>query len=754
MERSGTTETTLQVFEELAAVLQSIRLEGDFAKLSPQSSVGQAIISQCIQGLCFEEALFLLCSNPHANFRTLLFGSSRLSYERETQVLEASDGERRLIVKFNASKDSIEALSRDHGAIIVSTDFESFGFYRTDKTGQLLKPFVILNAREMSEEISFAGSIWDSIYPTHYAIISRTLSCTFPRTIKGGSFFKTLGAANTLEEEQSARKELDCFQGPLYELLSLDSLRHRMQSCSKPPQLLSECREGDYTVRRYNPQRSSIFDFGTPAEQFSRDDFVITYHAGNIEFHREFFVSPQIWNEEDEELRIASFDLLHMLAIRRAKLFRSGFARRVYNILLPPACLKDEVTNRNSYVLFPCLNVYRTARHGFRRTVSLTFLVSPVETVAVSGKPAAIVSRPAPLEELYRLKSNLLSHIGEVATSPSIHPFVVSGPGKSYFGLFEQSTLPDLLRDVTKSALRRVLAPGYTDDSENDLLVASSVFTSSQESRLVTMSLQVDWTPPEGFAEPWERWLATGNDVVFCNSLFRTLFYLDYLDPSSAEASRTAVRFEELNIGNTMGADMGGMTLYNPQESLKVVLYPKAREKYPNYSMVRWMTWQVYIDSALASLHALIYRFHPMAEERGSLRSLIHTLDEMIEEFVDFYDLDIRDYFYRMEYQKLRKLMQLDIDYAHLQSKIASSKEDESLREQRLINKLIVSLTIATVTITIVSTIAQVGKLGILDYVIISLAASTVLVWLGYNLFDPLRLGYRWVHNAISRFWR
>jgi hypothetical protein len=87
-------------------------------------------------------------------------------------------------------------------------------------------------------------------------------------------------------------------------------------------------------------------------------------------------------------------------------------------------------------------------------------------------------------------------------------------------------------------------------------------------------------------------------------------------------------------------------------------------------------------------------------------------------------------------------------------SKFSSSKDDESLREQRLINKLVLSLMITTVTVTVVSTIAQAGKMSMFTYITVSIAASTLLVWVGYVLFDPLRAGFRFLSEKINRLWR
>jgi hypothetical protein len=111
----------------------------------------------------------------------------------------------------------------------------------------------------------------------------------------------------------------------------------------------------------------------------------------------------------------------------------------------------------------------------------------------------------------------------------------------------------------------------------------------------------------------------------------------------------------------------------------------------------------------------------------------------MIESFAELYDLDIRLYFYRAEYEKLRHLLRLDHDYELLLAKFDSVKDSASLNEQRLINKLVVGFTVATVTIGVVAALASADAWSGVRLIVVSAILSFGLTTLAYLLFDPLR---------------
>lgn len=155
--------------------------------------------------------------------------------------------------------------------------------------------------------------------------------------------------------------------------------------------------------------------------------------------------------------------------------------------------------------------------------------------------------------------------------------------------------------------------------------------------------------------------------------------------------------------------------------------------------MIRWYTWQIYLDSAVTSLRALIVKFNHSVDGKKDLDKILNTLDYMYSEFIEFYDLELSEYFYKEEYSKLKSLLNLDGDYKHLQDKFSTTKENQLLREQRLINKLLIALTLATVSVSIFSTLAQMKIIEIDLYIIISFCTATLLVWLVYLLFDPIK---------------
>lgn len=749
----------LDLFEELGNVLEYLRSGGDTTALQPKSAAAIQFISYYVNGQTIEEAFFLVCADPSTQVGRILFGSITPSYDERAMELTARDCGHSLNVVLCATMETTKPPPvRAAATIVLYTDFKSFTLRRVGDPGQVTKPFAVFNAREMCDDIAFTGSVWASVYPTHFAIVTRTISHTFAQGIAGALFSNKAGvvsADDVLVEEQSAYSRLACLDSVCTQILSLDALRVEMESCYKPPRLLSQKKEGSYTLRRYSPQRCSLFDFGEPAIGFDRADFVTTYNVGPKEFHRDFFMSPRTWAPHERELQLAAFDILHMLAIRRTSLFRLGFASRAYNVLLPPVVLRNKGESPNSYVVFPCLHLYRIGkRGGFRRTISVTFIACPVLVLQDPDRQTEINSRPAPLEELYQLKDDLLSQNVDPGESDSKRRYMTSGPLQSYLRLPFECTIPELLRHISKSVLHEILARGNYNDRTIERVVNSALFVKDREARMATLLLQVEWALPDGFTQPWERWLALGDDKAFCKLLFRTIFFRDYHDPYFANSSYHAVPLSELNIGNTLGADMTGMTLYNPRESMKVILFPRALERYPNYSLVRWMAWHIYIDTALASLRALIEKFHSILDDRTDLPSIIETLNEMIREFVDFYDLDLTNHFYRKEYEKLRKFLYIDSDYLNLMSRFTSSKEDASLREQQLINKLIVALTLATVTVTVISTIAANDKWSALRYSTIGLGLSAIMICVGYILFDPIRRGLDRLYRFISRFWR
>jgi hypothetical protein len=743
----------LEVLEELRNLVAEFRNGAYLESTQPKSVAAMQMLIHCRQAPSPAEAFFRVCAGGETDLGTFFFGTVEPIFEAQANALVATDRGRRFRMVLDIAEQTIPSSPEPSvETICLYTDFNTFIFRCFSGAGHPLKPFATFSAAEMSAEVAFVGSVWASVFPEHHALVCRTISYTFSQDTSTVLFSpNAVPAHGAGKEERFAHSKLQQLRGGSCGMRSLHALYRETQRIQKAPKLLSETREGAYTLRRYSPQRSSLFDFGEDAGDLTRGDFVTTYNVDSDEYHREFLISPPTMGALGEELQAAAFDLLHLLAIRRSKLFRLGFASYVYNVLLPPAILAAKNGSQDGCALFPCLTVYRApGTGGFRRTLSITFIACPVTLSLSNGAWTGIQSRRAPLQELHALKDDLLAPIASLTGNDVTKHYAVGGPISSYVNLPAQCSIPEVLNHISAAVLHRIIGSHGRNDSCVRSLVDTALFTSSLESRIATLVLQVEWNPPEGFTQPWERWLATGEDGVFSNSLFRTLFYADYLAPHSADASRRALRFNDFNVGDTSGVDMTGMTLFNAQESVKLVLYPRKCERYPNHSMLRWMAWQIYIDSALTSLRALIYRVHPVLDRRRELHEMIGTLQEMVQEFVLFYDLDIRDYFYRREYKKLRALMQVEEDYHQLLSKFASAKEEASLREQRLINKLITALTLATVALTIVSTVAQMRSMDTWEYVGLALGVSLLAVCGGYLFFDPVSRVLQRIYHLLT----
>lgn len=744
-------------FSELSALFNQMRLNRDPEKFLPRTFLSEYILSCYETRNSLPEAFFLALKKFNVSLGKFIFGSlsSEISFDSKTQVIFVSDSKHKLQIILNLADRPFDlALGSTSNSVVLYTDFNIFEFWNIDDGAASL--FFRLSLKQLIDEVSFSGSIWSIVFPSYFGIITRTISYTFPQDVNSAFFSANLGLTDSnLYEEREMRRRLEYFDTLLTQVKNLHEFYSELKDLSNGPKLLSENKSGEYMLRHYSPSRSDLFDYEEPVSEMKRGDFVSTYSINDEEFHREFFLSPRGWDVFERELKLAAFDILHMLSIRRTKLFRSNFASRVYNILLPPIVILEEIDETSGYTIFPCVNLYRTTLDGYRKTLSVTYVMCPVKVLAGNNCPPKITSRKVPIEEFHKVKSNILTTLVTPANLVKMKKFKISGPGKEYSKLNDVSSLPEMLMQISRTVLHRIIPPKYENDPIHYQTIESNLVTSNLESRIATLSLQVEWQPLENYSHPWEKWLKSWKDEVLCNNLFRLFFYQDFIDPQSASVSINTVNFKDFNISNTIGGvDIMGITLYNPQEDLKMVLYPRRFESYPNYSIIRWMAWNVYIDSALTSLRALIYKFNPVFESRRDLHSIINTLDEMVQEFVEFYDLDLRDFDYRKEYENIRKLMQIDLDYELLISKFETRKEKASLREQRLINKLIVSLTVVTVTLTVVSTLAQLGFLGVSTYLITSFVLSTFMVWLGYAVFDPIRWFIEVAQSLIKKIRR
>lgn len=648
-------------------------------------------------------------------------------------------------------------------AVVVETDFKQFRFTLVGSDRRLEEPFLELNAREAAADVAMVGSLWALVFPAHRAMLTRTIAFSVPRTPRCLLFdeptrpagrWTRLGKGrwnrtSMLEWEALARlkQALEGATGWQDEsnrparLFSLEELRVQLGTVGKTADVLSRQQKGADVFTHYAPPYSPLIRFGEEeaGQAPTRGDFVISYRGVRPyeEFHRGFLLSLGEWLPGEAELYRAALDVLHVLAIRRSGLFRLGFAQRVFTVLLPPAMLDVEGREGEELFVIPCLVFYQVpGKSTFRRTFTLSYVVVPVKKAAEGELPR--LPRRMAIEDLRALCADLKSPLSQgpaPARTPRVH---AGGPLAEMVGLDRGAvTVPRLVSTVAEFVVAKMLCP--TRPAKCRGVASAMAFASGFESRLASMLLQVEWRSPTGSAQPWEEWLTSGVDRCFKDNVYKLMFYDDFLAPRSGYTSRRGVDLKTMLIGNALRTDMNGMTFLDPTEELKVILFPKERERYPNYSIVRWMGFSLYAESALSALQGMIQRFYVDLNQQGSLERVVRTLGEMLESFAELYDLDIRLYLYRQEYEKLRELLKVDRDFAFLSSKLASVKEDASLREQRLFNKLLVAFTVATTSIAVAGTVAQLESWPGRYFVGFAVPIGIGLTLAGYALFDRMR---------------
>jgi hypothetical protein len=723
------------IFQELNRAIISSNANEDLNSLKLSSNEAQTFLGHLKKNESIQDAFELTYSASSILQRFFLGNNVAKENEKSIgMVLEVDT--RKLVIRTLKVEDVHEKLKRQfNDSILLITDFSEFSFYRVQSASNLDRPFASYSQSELTSEIEITGSVWDSFFPKHHAIVTRTISYSIPKQHSDNTIFEF---RSNLFKKQPTHEEttfdlLKCLETESCKLTDLHSFDAELNPDGRSQKPKSKKVAGRFMMNKYFPKRSNIFDFDTPTASFKREDYVTTYLDKQKEFNRDFIILPDHWGNFENELKEAAFDVLHTIAIRRTSLFRHDFTSRLFNILLPPVLLNNPNDKAEFLTIFPCILLNKIPnKKYFRNTISITYIVC-----STKESEGELFSHKQPLEKIYLIKDELMeSYYG--FKKPD-NKFASYGPLKSYLYIPDNTTISETVQHINEGILKKLLLlDKKPNNKEAQDAVHNVLYSQTRIANLATVFVQVDWNAPKGYNYPWEKWLAKGDDV-FRKILFRTISYKDFSNPHFAPSSQHAIDLEKLNVGNTFGADMIGMTWCNPREDMKLIIYPKSMEKYPNHSIIRWMAWHYYIDAALSSLRVLIDKFHTVLSHRTDLNFIIATLNEMVDEFVELYDLDLVNLFYRKEYEKIRNLLGIDNDYTQLITQFNSSKEDSSLREQRLVNKLLVGLTLATATISIVSTIAAIDKWSSVRYLSLTLALSFVIVWVGYLLFDPLR---------------
>jgi hypothetical protein len=446
---------------------------------------------------------------------------------------------------------------------------------------------------------------------------------------------------------------------------------------------------------------------------------------------------PEQVESTQKEILQAMANVANILAIRRVGLFRSSLSRRIFTLSLPGAIISLDGFDGEFFVM-PCLILYKKSfQTSFRSTMTLSWFVVPVETSQCDKQYPMHVS----LRDITRLNEAFSSQSLLANNDTKIDS--MRGPLTTYFKNMP-SSLYELVEETFGLFLRK---------KRNNRLQSASTRRFKTElaeiiaqNHLSSILIQVNWMNSQEEGMPWERFIRTGKDTAFQRALHRLIYYKDSRHDSDAHTTSKTTKFEEIQVSNSLGDDLGGMTFYEPDSETKYLIYPENREKFPNYSMLRWLGFAVYSDSALSALRRLLSRLGSHVGSNLALPGMIRTAEELVDDFAELYDFDIRRSIYRYEYQRLKRLSGIDSDYQQLSLKVNNLTQTASLKEQQSVNRILLFLTASTLSASVTATIATVNEWSLKQTLIALIVSVTLTVLL-------VAVGAKIVRSIVGR-WR
>ena len=543
------------------------------------------VLQKVTDGASFRGAFLECMGSPTGVLAAIFFGPMAAAVETDAPAatVHATDGLRRLYVTFAGPGTDIKTIlppvksaegTLPTRTVAVATDWNRYHFTHLFDVKHTVEPFVDVDIDELAADVALVGSVWSSVFPAHRAIVTRTVAVSVPRQERGILFDRRKGALRGLRTSlrsgigREARREiraLDRLESTFcrrdgLQLSSLEDLRERFEASDDPVETLSERRTGDLVVRTYRPPRSRVVRFHptSPANEPNRGDYVISYQPGGsrAEFHREFVICKEDWEPGEDELYRATFNILHVLAIRRSGLFRLGFAERVYTVLLPPALLEMDGRGDQGIFLVPCVILYQVpGKSSFRSTFTVSYVAIPVELdpVEAGEDPLSVPSRVrgprfTAIDELRALRRDLTAQVVPDNGSAQLPLVTTHGPLAELLGVEgDFLALPTLLQQIGEFVSGRVIARERQTAAS---IAAAMTFTATVESTLSTLLLQVDWRPPPGAAQPWEDWLLTGKHRPFTDNVYKLMCW------QSAQVGQIRTRedyyYEELRGSSLM----------------------------------------------------------------------------------------------------------------------------------------------------------------------------------------------------------
>lgn len=580
---------------------------------------------------------------------------------------------------------------------------------------------------DLAAMLQLRGGIWKMMDTDEWAIMSHTVAIDLPKA--GGLGRRT---------RATSRNELVRKFRPLtrsgYQLQSLMDLHNELFADS-PVQIPTEkLRDGSL---RMSPDLSSILDRGARAIPPGRGDYIRIERLGRAstaKFH-EFRIQRLATDDRLlQELDRLTYNVLYLMGIRRSKLFRLAYGERLFTIALPPALLKSEQGEHLAIV--PILMLTRLPRMtSFRRTVTVTFVTVPLKIDAAGVRPTRRVPTGAEVAAV----ADEFAKATEYFSTDRGRKFAVSGALADYAHLPETLSIPELMVRTLETVVQ-----AFTR-SKNATL---SALRGLRESSISSVCYLVPWVDREDL--PWVRWCGGETDELLESEFHRLVFWDDYGERTHAFSTSETVDFPSLSIGNAHGADMSGLTLYNPQLNAKFVLYPARAEAYPNHSVLRWFAWQVYLDAAISSVRSLLGRFHDTIDNAVDLRTVLSSAQDLGTELSEVYDLDLADFFYRREYETLRGVLRLNDDYEYMRGRLAEAQGQSSLREQIMMNNLVLALTLSGLLATTTVAVGQAMQWPALWYAISGVLILAVALGISIGVLEPAQR-LRAIHRARKR---
>ncbi|MEM9518052.1 MAG: hypothetical protein AAGA37_01915 [Actinomycetota bacterium] len=595
---------------------------------------------------------------------------------------------------------------------LVVTDFSEWSIYEVTEE----KPNLVWAADgpETDSALRRFGGLAGIANTKAHAVVSRSFAVEIPR-LRRPTLSERLFADDAVRQRVRAGATRNDEQ-----LLDIFSFHERLFDTSGIAQQ-TVARQSHATQFTLSTQLSPALSFAPEASAANRGDAVTTYGVGAGRGEaREFIVESPSADRDLDEIR---YNVAYLLGIRRTKLFRASYAERLYSVVLPAARVND---GAGCLALVPVLSLTRLpGSTQLRRTIGVTLMCFPI-----SHHDDRLVARQIDDRRVDSLASSLRCKPGATGTEE----FSAAGPLLEYLRPGRAITS---LSGLGTAVLQEVAVRMSDRSDESQRLALRAVERARHHASFGSACVLTTWESED--EEPWRDWASGAADPAFEHLLHRTVFTSDYHSERVPFSSPRSVDFRDLSVGNAHGADLAGLTFYNPQEDVKYVTYPAASEIWPNHSILRWFAWQVYLDVAIASVRSHVATFHERIDVAGDLRRVLRSAQELSNELAEVYDLDLADFFYRREYESLRAIMRIEDDFRYLMDRLDSAQGKASLREQILMNNLILAYTLAGTFAAFAIAFAETEKWEATAYVVGAVVVVAAAVGASFGLLEPLR---------------